>query len=55
MVQQSRDRNSHWDPRGWSAGKIIVLVLALAAFVVMLTWDRGHFPSEQAVPTKQVK
>ena len=55
MVQQSPNRHSNLDPRGWGAGKIIVLVLAVAAFVVMLTWDRGHFPSEQAVPTKQVK
>lgn len=55
MAQQSPDRGSGWNSRGWSAGKIIVLVLALAAFVVMLTWDRGHFPGEQATPAKQVK
>jgi hypothetical protein len=55
MAQQSPDRGSGWDPRGWSTGKIIVLVLALAAFVVMLTWDRGHFPGEQPAPAKQVK
>jgi hypothetical protein len=52
MAQQSPDRGSGWDPRGWSTGKIIVLVLALAAFVVMLTWERGHFPGEQPAPGK---
>lgn len=55
MTQQSPNRPSGWHPRGWSTGRIVVLVLALAAFVAMLTWDRGHFSSEQAVPTKQVK
>lgn len=55
MTQQSPNRQSGWDARAWSTSKIVVFVLALAAFVVMLTWDRGHFPSEQATPTKQVK
>ncbi|MFM9848323.1 MAG: hypothetical protein ACKVP3_14320 [Hyphomicrobiaceae bacterium] len=55
MTDQPTNPRASWDPRGWSAGKIMVFVLALAAFVVMLTWDRGHFTSEQAVPTKQAK
>jgi hypothetical protein len=55
-MQQSPDRPSGWDPRGWGARKTIVIILALAAFVIMLTWDRGHFSSEQATPpTKQAK
>jgi hypothetical protein len=53
MTQQSPNPHAGWDPRGWGAGKIVVFVAALAAFVVMLTWDRGHFPGEQAAPTKQ--
>lgn len=55
MAQQSPNRHSNLNPRGWGTGKIIVLVLAVAAFVAMLTWDRGHFSSEQAVPVKQAK
>jgi hypothetical protein len=55
MAQQPSNGQPGWDPRAWSTGKIIAFVVVLAAFVVMLTWDRGHFPSEQAPPTKQVK
>ena len=55
MTQQSPNPQSGWDPRGWGTSKILLFLAALAAFVVMLTWDRGHFSSEQAAPTKQVK
>jgi hypothetical protein len=55
MTDDPQNARASRDPRGWSTGKIIVLVLALAAFVAMLTWDRGHFPGEQSAPVKQVK
>jgi hypothetical protein len=57
MTQQSPNTRPGWDPRGWSTAKILLFVAVLAAFVVMLAWDRGHFPGEQATPppAKQVK
>jgi hypothetical protein len=55
MTDDPQNARVSRDPRGWSTGKIIVLVLALVAFVAMLTWDRGHFPGEQPAPAKQVK
>ena len=55
MTQQSPNPRPGWDPRGWGTAKIVFFLAVLVAFVVMLTWDRGHFASEQATPTKQVK
>ena len=55
MTQQSPNPQPGWDPRGWGTSKILLFLAALAAFVVMLTWDRGHFSSEQPTATKQIK
>ncbi len=55
MTQQSPNQQPGWDPRGWGTSKILLLLAAVAVFVVMLTWDRGHFSSEQPTATKQIK
>ena len=44
MIQQSPDPTR----RGrWSASKILLVLAAVAVFLMMLTWDRGHFQHEQ--------
>jgi hypothetical protein len=55
MAQQSPGPRSPWDVRGWSIGKIILALIGVAAFVTMLTWDRGHFSVERPTPTQQTK
>ena len=47
MAEQPPELRSQFNPRGWSAGKILLLLAAAAVFVAMLTWDRGHFQQEQ--------
>jgi hypothetical protein len=44
---------SRWPARDWSWTKVLLLILALAAFLAMLTWDRGHFPGERPKVTEQ--
>ena len=45
MIQQSPQ--SRLNPKNWSARTIALVVLILAVFIVMLTWDRGHFEQKQ--------
>lgn len=44
---------SRWAARDWSWSKLLLLILGLAAFITMLTWDRGHFPQEQQKKVEQ--
>jgi hypothetical protein len=55
MAQQSPDPRSPWDVRGWSITKILLALVVAAAFITMLTWDRGHFSGERPTPTQQTK
>lgn len=55
MAQQSPGPRSPWDLRGWSITKILLALIVAAAFITMLTWDRGHFSGERPTPTQQTK
>lgn len=55
MTQQSPDPQSRFHPRTWGIGKILLVIAVVAAFVVMLTWDRGHFQQEQPPPAEKTK
>ena len=47
MTQPSPDPRSRINPRAWGVGTILLLLAVAAGFVVMLTWDRGHFEQQQ--------
>ena len=45
MTQQSP--RSRFNPKNRSVGTILIFLAIAAAFIAMLTWDRGHFEQKQ--------